>query len=77
MFEETVDDELEYPYGRGMNLIFTVKSIELLNQKLQSEGYPIYKELTTRKFRVNDHFTTPKEFAVKVLDGYLLRFSKN
>lgn len=77
MFEETVDDELEYPYGRGMNLIFTVKSIELLYQKLLSADYPIYKYLTTRKFRVNNQYTTPRKFVVKDLDGYHLRFSEN
>lgn len=46
-------------------------------REFKSEDYPIYKTLTTRNFRVNDQYTTPKELAVKDLDGYLLRFSEN
>lgn len=74
MLEETTDASLEYPFGRGFNLSFTVKNVEYLYNKLLNEQYPIYKPLETRTFRVNNKITTPKEFAIKDLDGYLLRF---
>ncbi|WP_414051432.1 bleomycin resistance protein [Macrococcus animalis] len=74
MLEQTTDNTLEYPFGRGFNLSFTVKDVEYLYSKLLNEQYPIYKSLETRTFRVGNKVTTPKEFAIKDPDGYLLRF---
>ncbi|ULG72188.1 VOC family protein [Macrococcus brunensis] len=35
MLEETVDDELEYPYGRGMNLTFTKTTVGQLSNLIK------------------------------------------
>lgn len=40
-------------------------------REFKSEDYPIYKTLTTRNFRVNDQYTTPKELAHIVEGNYL------
>ncbi|WP_414043193.1 bleomycin resistance protein [Macrococcus sp. EM39E] len=74
MLEQTTDNTLEYPFGRGFNLSFTVKDVEYLYSKLLNEQYPIYRSLETRTFRVGNKVTTPKEFAINDPDGYLLRF---
>ena len=79
MLEEgTVEElaELNYPFGRGVNISFGIKDVPRLYQKLLETNYPIHRPLTKREFRVGDHYIYPYEFAVLDPDGYFLRFSE-
>ena len=79
MLEEGTEDELaelNYPFGRGVNISFGIKDVPRLYQKLLEVNYPIYCPLTKREFLVGDHYIYPHEFAVLDQDGYFLRFSE-
>lgn len=79
MLEEGTKDELAeltYPFGRGVNISFGIEDVPRLYQKLLEAHYPIHCPLTKRKFRVDDHYIYPHEFAVLDPDGYFLRFSE-
>ena len=79
MLEEGTEDELaelNYPFGRGVNISFGIKDVPRLYQKLLEVNYPIYRPLTKREFLVGDHYIYPHEFAVLDPDGYFLRFSE-
>ena len=79
MLEEgTVEElaQLTYPFGRGVNISFGIEDVPQLHQKLLEADYHIHRPLTKRKFRVDDHFIYPHEFAVLDPDGYFLRFSE-
>lgn len=79
MLEEGTKDqlaELNYPFGRGVNISFGIKDVPSLYQKLLEADYPIHRLLTKREFRVGDSFIYPHEFAVLDPDGYFLRFSE-
>ena len=68
--------ELNYPFGRGVNISFGIKDVPRLYQKLLEANYTIYRPLTKREFLVGDHYIYPHEFAVLDPDGYFLRFSE-
>ena len=68
--------QLTYPFGRGVNISFGIEDVPQLHQKLLEADYHIHRPLTKRKFRVDDHFIYPHEFAVLDPDGYFLRFSE-
>ena len=68
--------ELNYPFGRGVNISFGIKEVPQLYQKLLEADYPIHRPLTKREFRVGDSFIYPHEFAILDPDGYFLRFSE-
>ena len=68
--------QLTYPFGRGINISFGIEDVPQLHKKLLEADYPIHRPLTKRKFRVDDHFIYPHEFAVLDPDGYFLRFSE-
>lgn len=69
--------ELEYPYGRGINLQITVKSIKKLLNSLKKFDYPLYAGSFERKYKVKNKSVGLKQFLVKDPDGYLLRFVEN
>ena len=79
MLEEGTKDilaELNYPFGRGVNISFGIKDVPRLYQKLLESNYPIHRPLTKREFRVDEQYIYPHEFAVLDPDGYFLRFSE-
>ena len=69
--------KLEYPYGRGINLQITVKSIKKILDSLKKCNYPIYIMPFEREYKVKSKLVGLKQFLVKDPDGYLLRFVEN
>ena len=67
--------ELEYPFGRGINLEMTVQDVEGLYQRVLDHQIPVFKELTVHQYRENDEIIIQKEFLLQDPDGYLLRFT--
>lgn len=78
MIEETNDNwntgKLEYPYGRGMNISMEVKDIDSIYYKVKEKAYPIFRDMQVDKYQVDDKVYFDKEFLIRDLDGYLLRF---
>ena len=79
MIEEENDNwntgEMEYPFGRGINLSMSVKNIEKMYHDLKDKKICFFKELETHDYRVNNKVYHDKEFLIQDPDGYLLRFN--
>ena len=66
---------LEYPFGRGINISMTLQDIDSFYEKVKSLKIPIFQELSTQEYRVQDQVYLDKEFLLQDPDGYLLRFN--
>lgn len=66
---------LEYPFGRGINISMTLQDIDAFYEKVKSLKIPIFQELSTQEYRVQDQVYLDKEFLLQDPDGYLLRFN--
>ena len=79
MIEEINDHwnvgELEYPFGRGINLSMSVSDIDSYYEKLKDKNISFFKPLMCNKYQVNDEIYEDKEFLLQDPDGYLLRFA--
>lgn len=67
--------DLEYPFGRGINISMTMKDIEKYYQKILDLKIPVFRPLTTNEYRVETKIYQDKEFLIQDPDGYLLRFN--
>jgi len=68
---------LERPLGRGINLQMQVDRLESLVQRLTQAGWPLYRPIEEKRYRVGDGWSICREFLVQDPDGYLLRFTAN
>ena len=79
MIEEVNDHwntgELEYPYGRGINLSMEVNDIDKIYDLVQKNYYPIFRDMQIDEYLVDDKVYSDKQFLIQDLDGYLLRFT--
>ncbi|MGD9895253.1 MAG: bleomycin resistance protein [Dehalococcoidia bacterium] len=66
--------ELDFPYGRGINLQIEVSAVGPLYAKVQASGVPIYLPLEDKRYRRNTALLGNRQFIVQDPDGYLLRF---
>ena len=66
---------LEYPFGRGINISMSISNVEELYNKITSQNIKIFKELEVHKYKVDDNEYEDKEFLIQDPDGYLLRFN--
>ena len=67
--------ELEYPFGRGINISMTINNIDKMYEELKKKNIKMFKELETNSYRVDDKIYHDKEFLIQDPDGYLLRFN--
>ena len=67
--------EMEYPFGRGINISMTVKNVEKLYNNLKNQKIKIFQELEIHPYQVNEKIYEDKEFLIQDPDGYLLRFN--
>ena len=79
MIEEVNDHwntgELEYPYGRGINISMEVSDINMIYDLVQKNHYPSFRDMQIDKYLVDDKVYSDKQFLIQDLDGYLLRFT--
>ena len=68
--------EIEYPYGRGINLQILVDDVDPLIRSLELEGTPFYQEPRIVWRRYGDREGGRHEFLIQDPDGYLLLFAK-
>lgn len=66
--------DLEYPYGRGINLSIEVEDIDTLYHKVLEMNYPLFRKLQVESYRVGDKECLDQQFLIQDPDGYLLRF---
>lgn len=65
---------LEFPYGRGVNISMEVKDVDELYNFLMKRKYPVFSEIMYNEYEVNGQKFLDKEFLIQDPDGYLLRF---
>lgn len=65
---------LRFPYGAGLSFSFRVRNLQALYDRVQAGGYPVFRAMTRRSFRVEDQIRWSKVFALQDPDGYLLSF---
>lgn len=79
MIEQNNDNwntgDMEYPYGRGINISMSVKDVEGMYRALKEKGIKMFLDLEIHNYRVNDEISEDKEFLIQDPDGYLLRFN--
>lgn len=79
MIEEQNDNwnvgEMEYPFGRGINISMSISDVEKLYEELKNKNIKIFLELEIHEYKVNDEIYKDKEFLIQDPDGYLLRFN--
>ena len=79
MIEEDLKEwktgELEYPFGRGINLSMEVSTVDELYRKIKEEKLTIFEELKSKEYKVGNEISYDKEFLIQDPDGYLLRFN--
>lgn len=79
MIEEQNDNwnvgEMEYPFGRGINISMSISDVEKLYEELKNKNTKIFLELEIHEYKVNDEIYKDKEFLIQDPDGYLLRFN--
>lgn len=79
MIEEDLKEwktgELEYPFGRGINLSMEVSNVDELYRKIKEEKLTIFEELKSKEYKVGNEISYDKEFLIQDPDGYLLRFN--
>lgn len=66
--------ELEYPFGRGINISMEVADIDKLYGFVKEKQYPIFRDMQIDSYQVGDRVYHDKQFLIQDLDGYLLRF---
>lgn len=66
---------LEYPFGRGINISMEVSNIEIIRDNIIKNNYPIFIDIMENVYRVDDKDYIDREFIIKDLDGYMLRFN--
>lgn len=67
--------ELEYPYGRGINISMEVSDIDKIYDLVRKNHYPIFRDMQIDEYLVDDKVYSDKQFLIQDLDGYLLRFT--
>ena len=67
--------ELEYPYGRGINISMSISDVEKLYNILKKKKTNFFLDLEVHEYLVDDKIYYDKEFLIQDPDGYLLRFN--
>ena len=67
--------EMDYPYGRGINISMSVEDIDSMYKKIKENNIELFLDLGIHEYRINDIISYDKEFLIQDPDGYLLRFN--
>lgn len=69
--------ELQKPFGRGINFQILVNDVEQLYERVVSQNIPVFANLETSWYRIDQREHGQREFLMQDPDGYLLRFSED
>lgn len=67
--------ELEYPFGRGINISMAISDVRKLYSDLKGKNIKMFKELEVHTYRVDNVNYEDAEFLIQDPEGYLLRFN--
>lgn len=83
MLNELTEDDnwitgnMDYPFGRGINLSIEVSNVEEIYNRINSKKHKIFIEMKDNYYRQNDVMLGNREFLIMDPDGYLLRFNQD
>ncbi len=69
-------ENLEYPFGRGINFQIATDNVQKIIDSLKKNNYPLKRGVKDSWYRENDILHGCREILVMDPDGYLLRFSQ-
>ena len=72
-----VSEDMQYPFGRGINLQIILDDAIVVYNRIKAHNYPIFIEPIKSEYRENDVIYKVLEFLVQDPDGYLLRFQQD
>ena len=75
-WEPWYPDQLEQPFGRGINLQFMIKGVQELHTRVVSAGVEPFLALYEAEIWRSDRMDTRLQFMVLDPDGYAVRFSE-
>ncbi|GJD57274.1 bleomycin resistance protein [Methylobacterium dankookense] len=67
---------LEPPFGRGLNLQFTVAALDPILAALEGARWPLFRQAHDVRYRVGARHVALRQCLVQDPDGYLLRFAE-
>jgi catechol 2,3-dioxygenase-like lactoylglutathione lyase family enzyme len=73
---EAAKEDLQYPFGRGINFQIDTRDVDAVIRSLRSNNYPLKRDLRDSWYRANAILHGCREIHVLDPDGYLLRFSQ-
>jgi len=81
MIQELVSNEkemenMEQPFGRGINFQINTNSVQIIIDSLTKNNYPLKRGLKDSWYRENNILHGCREILITDPDGYLLRFSE-
>ena len=68
---------MERPFGRGVNFQIAVSAVAPILAALAARGWPLFRPLAERWYRMGAEEVGNREFLVQDPDGYLLRFAED
>ncbi len=73
---EEEQENLEHPFGRGINLQIETDNVQKLLESLKKNNYTLKRGVKDSWYRENNILHGCREILVMDSDGYLLRFSQ-
>lgn len=73
---EKEEEQLEYPFGRGINFQIETKSVQEIINSLDKHKYPLKRGIKDSWYRGDGKEYGCRETLVMDPDGYLFRFSE-
>lgn len=64
---------LDAPLGRGINLQIDVPAVAPIQQRLNTIGWPLFRDVEDAWYRADEVEAGQRQFLVKDPDGYLVR----
>lgn len=74
---EWVTGRLERPFGRGVNFQMKVDDLDEIAKNLTKVGWPLFREIEEKQYRVGDTWVSAREFLVQDPDGFLVRLTQS
>ncbi len=68
--------ELQYPFGRGINLQIAAEDVYKIANKLKQNNINLFRNVMESTYECGCEVVFEKEILVQDPDGYLLRFSQ-
>ncbi len=69
--------ELNYPFGRGINLQIETDNVQKISDILQQNGINAFKDIFESDYVAGNRIFKQREILIQDPDGYLLRFSQD